>query len=323
LNSGAGSAAELDSMPQFQTAAVIGAGLMGRRLAGTLAAGGLTVRLFDIQASILDIATTEANATATRMAAARGGTAGIVTAVSELRQAASGADFVTEAVIEDLEVKRSLFHELADYAPNAILASNSSVLPITQIAAWVDDASRVVGTHWWNPPDLIPIVEVIQGERTSPDVVDDVINLLQALGKQPVRVRQDVPGFIGNRLQHALWREAIALVEDGVADAQTVDLVARNTIGLRLAQMGPIENADYIGLDLTKAIHAAVFPSLNRSVTPSRLLDELIDEESLGAKSGKGLLTWPPGSREAAGEALAAHILAGLPDSGASRGPGQ
>jgi 3-hydroxybutyryl-CoA dehydrogenase len=139
-----------------------------------------------------------------------------------------------------------------------------------------------------------------------------VVALLAAAGKLPVRVGRDVPGFIGNRLQHALWREAIALVAEGVCDAQTVDLVVRNTIGLRLASLGPLENADYIGLDLTLAIHDAVLPSLNHDPHPSPLLRQLVDHKQLGARTGRGFLDWPEGAREATAARLAHHISAQL-----------
>jgi len=169
-----------------------------------------------------------------------------------------------------------------------------------------------VGTHWWNPPDLIPIVEVIRGEHTSTETMNRTFSLLENFGKLAVRVEKDVPGFVGNRLQHALWREAIALVADGVCDAETVDLVCRNTIGLRLAQMGPIETADYVGLDLTRAIHDAVLPSLNTEGAANPILTTLIDAGSLGAKSGQGFLTWPEGRREQAAADLAAHVKSQL-----------
>ena len=128
----------------------------------------------------------------------------------------------------------------------------------------------------------------------------------------PARYRcgsgRDVPGFIGNRLQHALWREAIALVAEGVCDAATVDLVARNTIGLRLAALGPLENADYVGLDLTLAIHDAVLPGLNGDAHPSPLLRRLVADGQLGARSGHGFLDWPAGAREQTAARLATHI---------------
>ena len=166
--------------------------------------------------------------------------------------------------------------------------------------------------HWWNPPDLIPIVEVIRGTGTSEHTMDAAMELLVRAGKLPVRVERDVPGFVGNRLQHALWREAIDLVASGVCDAETVDLVVRNTIGLRLGEMGPIENADYVGLDLTLAIHRQVLPSINRDPFPSPLLEDLVAQGRLGAKSGSGFLSWPPGSRDAAATRLAAHVSAQL-----------
>jgi 3-hydroxybutyryl-CoA dehydrogenase len=161
------------------------------------------------------------------------------------------------------------------------------------------------------------VVEVVRGERTDASTVDWIVAVLDRLGKLPVRVERDVPGFMGNRLQHALWREAIALVADGVCTADTVDLVVRNTIGLRLAEMGPIENADYVGLDLTRAIHGTVLPTLNRDRAPSPLLGQLIAAGRLGAKSGRGLLDWPAGAREAAARRLDAHVARQL----ASRTP--
>jgi 3-hydroxybutyryl-CoA dehydrogenase len=290
--------------PRFRTAAVVGAGLMGRRLAGVLASGGLSVRLTDTRSDVLPGAVEEAGEVARSLATAPGE----VHAAPDLAEAVDGTDLVVEAVVEDLAVKQALFADLDRLAPHAVLASNSSVLPVTAIVAKVTDPERALGTHWWNPPDLIPIVEVIQGEHTGETVVAEVMALLERLGKLPVRVRRDVPGFVGNRLQHALWREALALVSEGVADAETVDLVARNTIGLRLAQMGPIENADYVGLDLTAAIHQAVLPALSRATEPDGRLRELVAAGHLGAKTGSGYLGWEPGRRDRTAAALAAHV---------------
>ncbi|MGY2876122.1 3-hydroxybutyryl-CoA dehydrogenase [Marmoricola sp. URHA0025 HA25] len=300
---------------RFQRVAVVGAGLMGRRIAGTFAAAGLEVTLTDRQTNLLEDAGREARSILDE----RGSAHGTVEVRRTLAEAVDGVDLVTEAVIEDLGVKRRLFADITAINPSAILASNSSVLPISLIASDLDDRSRAIGTHWWNPPDLIPVVEVIPGEHTNLVTVADVMALMRRVGKEPVWVHQDVPGFVGNRLQHALWREAIALVANGVADAKTVDLVARKTIGLRLAQMGPIENADYIGLELTRAIHEAVFPALDRSTAPSPLLDELLAAGRHGAASGGGFLNWPPGSRSAAGTALAAHVGASIARESADR----
>lgn len=294
--------------PSITTATIVGAGLMGRRLAAVFAGAGVNVRLTDQDTALLSDAVADAQAVAESRAADSGNPAGEVTAATTLRGAAADSEFVTEAIVEKLAAKRALFAELSEIAPGAILASNSSVIPISHIAADAAEPSLCVGTHWWNPPDLIPIVEVISGVHTSDTVKDTVMTLMASLGKTPVWVRRDVPGFVGNRLQHALWREAIALVNDGVADAETVDLVVRNTIGLRLAQMGPLENADYVGLDLTRAIHEAVLPALDRSTEPSPLLCSLVDAGRLGAKTGQGFLAWPPGSRETVGAALASHV---------------
>ena len=280
---------------------------MGRRIAGVLASGGLNVVLYDANLSVL----AEAIDTANLMASAHQD-AGVVRAGSDLRDAVANSDYVTEAIVEDLTVKQALFEELSTYSTTAILASNTSVLPITQVAARATNPERVVGTHWWNPPDLIPIVEVIRGEQTSTETMDRTFSLLENFGKLTVRVEKDVAGFVGNRLQHALWREAIALVADGVCDAETVDLVCRNTIGLRLAQMGPIETADYVGLDLTRAIHDAVLPSLSTDGAANPILTTLIDAGSLGAKSGQGFLTWSQGRREQAASDLAAHVKSQL-----------
>jgi 3-hydroxybutyryl-CoA dehydrogenase len=139
--------------------------------------------------------------------------------------------------------------------------------------------------------------------------MEDTYMFLAALGKTPVRIERDVAGFVGNRLQHALWREAISLVAEGVCDAETVDLVCRNTMGLRLAQMGPIENADYVGLDLTLAIHRVVIPALNADRDAHPYLAELVASGDLGAKSGRGFLTWEPGTRDLAAQRLSQHIV--------------
>ena len=288
----------------FRRVAVVGAGLMGRRIAGVYARGGYDVIVTDTNAQALQLALSEARELA--------GANGAVRATGDLDAAVDGADLVVEAIVENLPIKQQLFARIAGIVPAAVLASNTSVLPITAIAERVEHPELVVGTHWWNPPDLIPIVEVIRGERTDTAVMDRLVDNLTHLGKLPIRVEKDVPGFIGNRLQHALWREAISLIADGVCDAQAVDLVVRNTLGLRLGVMGPIENADYGGLDLTLAIHETVLSSLNRDPHPNPLLRDLVGQNHLGAKTGQGFLEWRPGDREASAARLAEHIEATL-----------
>ena len=145
---------------------------------------------------------------------------------------------------------------------DTILASNTSVIPITAIMQGLKRRERALGTHWWNPPFLIPLVEVIGTEWTSPATIDFTMKLHARAGKTPVHVKKDVPGFVANRLQHALWREAISLVERGICDADMVDTVIKASFGRRLAVLGPIENSDLVGTELTLAIHKTVLPDI-------------------------------------------------------------
>ena len=186
-----------------------------------------------------------------------------VTPNADMAATVRDADYVVEAVLEDLPLKQKLFAEIEKHArPDAILASNTSVIPITKIMEGLKHRERALGTHWWNPPYLVPLVEVIGTPWTAPAVIDTTMALHKAIGKTPVHVKKDVAGFVGNRLQHALWREAIALVEHGICDAETVDTVIKAAFGRRLAVLGPLENADLVGTDLTLAIHNTVLPEI-------------------------------------------------------------
>jgi 3-hydroxybutyryl-CoA dehydrogenase len=245
--------------------AVVGAGLMGHGIAQVFAAAGFEVAVTDpdagVLASVPDRARANLAAIGTDPAAADA-----IELLPELEQAVARADFVIEAAPEDLELKSELHARISRaVGAETILATNTSVISVGEIAADVDDPGRVVGTHWWNPPYLIPLVEVVEAEATRPETVRRTIDLLEEVGKSPVHVRRDIPGFVGNRLQHALWREAFALVDAGVCDAETVDTVVKQSFGLRLPVLGPAENADLVGLDLTLAIHEYVLPHLDRA----------------------------------------------------------
>ena len=231
--------------------------------------------------------------------------------ISDDLQAAVGeVDYVTEAAPEKLPLKRAIFKDLVQAAPpTAILASNTSVLPIHLIAEGLPSAERIVGTHWWNPPGLIPLVEVVQSRFTSDATVRTTMDLLLSIGKAPAHVTKDLPGFVGNRLQHALWREAIAMVAEGVCDAATLDACVKNSFGLRLAVLGPLENADLVGLDLTLDIHKTMIPELNRSDVPHPFLEQQVAAGNLGFKTGKGFRTWTPEKIQALRDRLAAHLL--------------
>jgi 3-hydroxybutyryl-CoA dehydrogenase len=208
---------------------------------------------------------------------------------TSMKKALADAQFVIEAVSENLALKQNIFQEMEAYcSPETVLATNTSVISITKIAEKTRKKGRVVGTHFWFPPYLIPLVEVIKGSGTLDAVMDFTCNLLQRVGKHPIKCLKDVPGFVANRLQHALWREAISIVENGIADAATVDEAIKNSIGIRLAVLGPCENADMVGLDLTLAIHNTVLRDLEASPEPSPLLYQKVEEGELGMKSGKG-----------------------------------
>lgn len=272
--------------------AVIGAGLMGHGIAQVFALHGHEVAIFDPVATTLASVKTRIETNLRDLgddvsAVAR------VTPQENLADAVGDADLVVEAALEDLAVKRELFAAIEAAArTDAILASNTSVIPITAIMQGLRHRQRALGTHWWNPPYLVPLVEVIGTEWTSAAVIDVTMNLHAAVGKTPVHVKKDVPGFVGNRLQHALWREAISLVEHGICDAETVDTVIKASFGRRLAVLGPLENADLVGTDLTLAIHKTVLPAIESRPAPSPYLEALVSRGKLGMKSGEGFRTW-------------------------------
>jgi 3-hydroxybutyryl-CoA dehydrogenase len=293
-----------------QRIAILGGGLMGHGIAQVFAFAGHPVRITDPLADARDAILKRIAANLDGSQGSRGALAR-VEVVSSLEACVQGADWVIEAAPENLELKQGLFAEVERFAPPAaILASNTSVIPIGQIMARVQHKARALGTHWWNPPYLVPLVEVIRTGDTSDDAIKRTLALLKSVGKAPVEVRKDGPGFVGNRLQHALWREAIALVAEGVCDAKTVDDVVKSSFGARLAVLGPLENADLVGLDLTRAIHSYVFPALDRATAPSPLLDELAAKGRLGFKSGGGFRDWTKDDQAALREQLNRHLKA-------------
>jgi len=272
--------------------AIIGAGLMGHGIAQVFAVAGHDVNVFDAQQPMLDSLRSRIARNLSDLGLPTGPEAR-VSGYSSLSETVADADFIIEAAPEKLELKRSIFAELVGLAPrNAVLASNTSVIPITRISEGLDTADRILGTHWWNPPFLVPLVEVVGSAATDQANIDKTIALLQSAGKTAVHIRKDVAGFVGNRLQHALWREAIAIVAEGIADARTVDTVVKASFGRRLAVLGPIENADLVGTDLTLDIHNVVLEHLNRDPGPSPYLGELVKSGRLGMKSGEGFRTW-------------------------------
>jgi 3-hydroxybutyryl-CoA dehydrogenase len=284
--------------------AVIGAGLMGHGIAQVFALAGHPVTIYDsVEASLKTVRD--------RIAANLRDLDQDVSA--DLAEAVREADYVVEAAPEDLPLKQKLFAEIERHVrPDTVLASNTSVMPITQIMGGLKHRERALGTHWWNPPFLVPLVEVIGTEWTSQQAIDYTMKLHAEAGKTPAHVKKDVPGFIGNRLQHALWREAVSLVERGICDAETVDTVIKAAFGRRLAVLGPLENADMVGTDLTLAIHKTVLPDIESRPGPSPYLEKLVADGKLGFKTGEGFRKWTPEQQADLRAKVFAHLKRAL-----------
>ncbi|MBC7246296.1 MAG: NAD(P)-binding domain-containing protein [Actinobacteria bacterium] len=297
--------------------AVIGAGLMGHGIAQAFAAHDFRVYLADTGHDRLDEALSRVRGNLELMVSEGAWKAEDITPLLEristtihLEEAVSEVELVIEAIPEEADRKRDLFREVdALCPPDVILATNTSVISISEIARDAAERQRIVGTHFWNPPFLVPLVEVIPGNDSAPWAVDRACELLVAAGKRPVRVKKDVPGFVGNRLQHALWREAVSLVERGIADAETVDEVVKLGFGMRLPVLGPLENADMVGLDLTLQIHEYVLRHLESSPQPSPLLKGKVEQGELGFSSGRGFRSWTPQQMEECRVRLQRHLL--------------
>jgi len=283
---------------EFRNISVIGAGLMGHGIAQIFAVNGYPVTLVDLGAEILDKAIENIRSNLTLMAQ------------SGISSWCGIEASINLAVSENLELKQKIFQDLDTVCPEGtILATNTSVISITEIAQKAKIKERILGTHFWNPPYLIPLVEVIKGKETALKAMDVTFELLKGIGKHPVRINKDVPGFVGNRLQHALWREAISIVEKGIADAATVDECVKFGFGLRLPELGPLENVDMVGTDLTLAVHDYILKHLERSPDPSALLKKKVGEGDLGFKTGRGFQEWSPEEAQRSRARLQEYLL--------------
>jgi 3-hydroxybutyryl-CoA dehydrogenase len=292
---------------------IVGGGLMGHGIAQVLAGKGAAVTVHDPDEHTLK-SVPERIAKNLETLNEDASLADRVNLAATLEEVARDADVVFEAAPERMALKQDIFERLDAIAPpQAILASNTSVMRITEIAEKTTRPQRVVGTHWWNPPFLVPLVEVVQGEKTAAETVTRTIELLEEAGKTPVHVKRDVPGFIGNRLQHALWRQALELVDQGVCDAEAVDTVVKASFGNRLAVLGPIENADLVGLDLTLDIHAYVLPTLDPPSQPAEGLRQRVEAGDLGMKTGAGYRRWTAEEADEVRRRLLAHLAAATP----------
>jgi len=283
---------------QQQKIGVIGGGLMGHGIAYLFAAAGHPVGLFEPSADIRASLPKRLQA----LVGLFGDDAALLQRIEthdQMAPAMRDTKFVFEAAPEKLPLKQQIFAELeAVVAPDTILASNSSAIPSTEIGRHLTHRERVVGTHFWNPPHLVPLVEVIQNEKTSDAVLRATMDVLRDAGKVPVHVRRDIPGFVGNRLQHAMKREAFALVAAGVCDAETVDTVVKEGFGARTAVLGPMEQSDLVGLDLALDIAEVLYEHLDRTAHAPDVLREKLKAGKLGMKSGEGLRKWGPGEAD-------------------------
>jgi 3-hydroxybutyryl-CoA dehydrogenase len=229
---------------------------------------------------------------------------------TDLAKSVKDADMVMECIAENMTLKQDQFAALEPLTrPDTIYATDTSVMSITAIASKTIKKDRVVGTHFWNPPYLIPLVEVVKAYETSEETMELTLDALKRAGKKAIRCNKDVPGFVANRMQHALWREAISIVAHGIADAATVDEAVRNSFGLRLPVLGPMENSDMVGTDLTLAIHNYMLPHLENDPTPSPLLNEKVAAGELGFKSGKGFQEWDAEKIAASRRKLSEHLI--------------
>ena len=276
---------------------IIGGGLMGHGIALVMARVGHLVTICDHDAASRDSLHQRVY---DGLAAMVGGgeaeamkTVACITVKEGIADTVSGAAFIFEATPEKLPRKQFIFAEIERHAPaDCVLASNTSVIQISLIMDGLETRHRALGTHWWNPPHMIPLVEVVKTDWVDESAMQAMTDLLAAVGKTPVRVEKYVPGFIGNRLQHALWREAISMVEDGICDARAVDTVIKASFGRRLAVLGPLENADLVGTDLTLDIHENVLFDLESRQGQSPYLEQLVEDGRLGMKSGEGFRSW-------------------------------
>jgi 3-hydroxybutyryl-CoA dehydrogenase len=292
---------------QFQSAVVIGTGMMGPGIALTLALGGVRCtilsRTAEGAAAGLEKARGQADVLVKNGLAAADDAqraAGLLDASAEFDRAVAGADLVVESGPEDMAWKQDLFARMDGLTrPGAVLASNTSGLSITAIASRCARPERVLTAHFWNPPHLMPLVEIVRGERTSAEIAEAVRLLLAACGKIPVVVKKDRPGQLGNRLQMALVREAANIVAEGIADAEDVDAVAKNGFGLRMPAYGIFEHQDLTGLDLGIRVVDYVAQDLYNEPRAPENMRELVRAGKVGAKAGQGFYDWSARSAEA------------------------
>jgi len=301
------------NLEEIRNISVIGTGLMGHGIAQEFAVAGYDVRMHDIDPRRLEKAKENIDANLRMLAGLglitndrAGSCRRHITGCVNFRDAVEESDVVIEAVPEDLKVKQEIFRSLDEACPpRTILASNTSSLLPGLLASATRRPDRVLVSHYFNPPYLLPLVELVRHKGTSEETVRTLFDLLRAAGKTPVIVRKEVPGFVGNRLQAALFREALSIVQNGIATAEDVDTVVKNGFGRRLAAAGVFEIWEIAGWDLISAVCENIFPGLDTSTGTPPLLRGMVQRGELGTKSGKGFYQWTPESIQALRERIA------------------
>ncbi len=285
---------------------VVGSGTMGNGIAQTFAQAGNKVVLSDLNDEILrqalgnieiqlDLSVKNNMLTEKEAGEARGN----ICVTTDISNEAVNVDLVVEAIPEKIELKEALFDKLEKLCPQkTIFATNTSGISINLLSERVKRKDRFIGTHFFMPAHLIPLVEVVCSNQTSEDTVENVMNWLTEAGKAPVRVAKDIPGFIANRLQHALAREAMSLVQKGIATAEGVDQVVKTSLAPRLLFTGPMEQRDFNGLDTHLSIASYLYKDLEDAHTPLKILSDKVSEGKLGVKTGEGFFDWSSQSKE-------------------------
>ncbi|MFM0741778.1 3-hydroxyacyl-CoA dehydrogenase family protein [Paraburkholderia xenovorans] len=265
--------------------AVVGAGTMGAAIAGVFASRGYKVAVYSRSERTLD----EARVTVERLA----GEDVLVDYTGSLEQCVSGASIVSENVAEDVHVKQQIFRDVEDVvSADCLLTTNTSSVPITAIAEGLRHPERVVGLHWFNPAAIMPLVEIVRGEFTTDETVRRTRAVCVRIGKEAIEVNQDIAGFVVNRLQYAMLREALYLVEKGVASVEDVDRAVETTLAPRWSASGPLQLMDLAGLDVVEKVSGILMQSLSRDTGTSAIVRQLCDEQAFGIKSGRGFYQW-------------------------------
>jgi 3-hydroxybutyryl-CoA dehydrogenase/5-formyl-3-hydroxy-2-methylpyridine 4-carboxylate dehydrogenase len=297
----------------MKSVAVIGLGTMGPGIAAALARAGMSVSAFDADPGKRDKGA-HGFAAAASVLSALGipdRTAAPIVVRDTLSQCVAGADLVIETVPEDLDLKIRVFREIeAHVSEECILASDTSGIPITRIQAGTRSPGRVVGMHWSNPPHIIPMIEVIPGERTAPGVVDAVVETIRRTGHLPIIIRKDVPGFVENRVLYAVMRECLDLVEQGVIEPQDLDACVSWGIGYKLAVVGPMALLDMAGLDIYSAVGGYLNKELSSRPDVSGYITERTAQGKLGIKTGGGIYDYTPEKIAELQRARAAKLVA-------------